>query len=226
MKNSRGVIFDLDGTLVDSFPGIRSSIIYAIRKQGHVIGDDIEMRSLIGPPMKVIFQKLLGFFDDDRVNSTIEIYRKHYNKIGLYNSSAYELIREALVTLRTTGYDLYIATSKRQIFAEKLLKTVNLYEFFSVVQGTPADGTLDDKSDLLRSLITSHALNEQKLVLVGDRQDDVKAAHANNILAIGVLWGYGSKQELDDALVDAVCDVPYFLPEAIEHVFSRRRMSC
>ncbi|WP_232486601.1 HAD hydrolase-like protein [Pectobacterium parmentieri] len=105
------IIFDLDGTIIDSVPGIKESLIYAIRKQGHMIDDGIDIASLIGPPMHSIVRTLLEPYGDSRVEETINIYRAHYGQFGLYNSVIYEGILSVLKTLKQRGDKLFIDLS-------------------------------------------------------------------------------------------------------------------
>ncbi|MCL6323618.1 HAD hydrolase-like protein [Pectobacterium polaris] len=214
------VVFDLDGTIIDSVPGIKDSLIYAIREQGHVIGDDIDISSLIGPPMGDIVRTLLEPYGDDRIEETINIYRAHYGQYGLYNSVIYEGILSTLETLKQHGNKLFIATSKRQIFAGKILDDMGISSFFSDIIGTPADGSMDDKSKLLSYLIIKNRLELSDSIMVGDRKDDIIGARDNHLLSVGVLWGYGTLNELSTYQADYLCTEPTELCHVIDKIKS------
>ncbi|KHT22682.1 HAD hydrolase-like protein [Pectobacterium carotovorum] len=219
------IIFDLDGTIIDSVPGIKDSLIYAIRKQGHVIDDRTDISSLIGPPMVNIVRTLLEPYGDDRVEETINIYRAHYGQHGLYNSIIYEGIMSALEALKQRGDKLFIATSKRQIFAGKILDDMGISSFFLDIIGTPTDGSMDDKSKLLSYLLTKHGLDQRCSIMVGDRKDDIIGAQDNHLLSIGVLWGYGTFNELSTHQADYLCTQPTELCHVIDKIKSSRSES-
>ncbi|MEI7238282.1 HAD hydrolase-like protein [Pectobacterium brasiliense] len=214
------IIFDLDGTIIDSVPGIKDSLIYAIREQGHMIDDDIDISSLIGPPMSNIVKTLLEPYADERVEETIKIYRAHYGQYGLYNSQIYEGVLLMLDKLKQSGNKLFIATSKRQLFAEKILGEMGISTLFSDIIGTPADGSMDDKSKLLAYLITKHEVEPSRSIMVGDRKDDIIGARDNHLSSIGVLWGYGTYDELSTHQADYLCDQPDKLCDVIDKIKS------
>lgn len=172
--------------------------------------------------MKYIFQQLLSKYNDSNVDETIEIYRKHYGELGLYNSSLFDGIQNLLSSLKAAGYRLCIGTSKRQMFAEKILEVLNLSGIFHQIKGTNPDGSTDDKKLLIRELIVDLELTRQNCVVVGDRQDDIDAAHANGLAAIGILWGYGSEIELVTAQADALCASPQALTKVLANVFDQK----
>ncbi|PWD60872.1 HAD hydrolase-like protein [Pectobacterium parmentieri] len=214
------IIFDLDGTIIDSVPGIKESLIYAIRKQGHMIDDGIDIASLIGPPMHSIVRTLLEPYGDSRVEETINIYRAHYGQFGLYNSVIYEGILSVLKTLKQRGDKLFIATSKRQLFAGEILDDMKISPFFSDIIGTPLDGKMDDKTKLLAYLLTQNGLEPRCSIMVGDRGDDIIAAQNNQLLSVGVLWGYGTANELATHQADILCAQPTELCQVIDKIMS------
>lgn len=218
MKCQPAIIFDLDGTLADSVPGIKLSILYALRQQGHAVNDELDLRPLIGPPMKQIFAKLLDPLGDSRIDEAVKIYRDHYSETGLLKTTLYPQVVETLDFLRQKGFSLYIATSKRQTFAETILKNTGIEHLFTAVQGTPPDGSLDDKSELVKHLLSTHHLSQQNSVLIGDRRDDIIAARANHIGSIGALWGYGSISELQQAGAVIFAETPKHLTTLIQGI--------
>lgn len=216
------IIFDLDGTIIDSVPGMTESLIYAIRKQGHVIDDDIDISSLIGPPMSDLVKTLLEPYGDDRIEETIDLYRAHYGQYGLYNSLLYEGIFSALETLKQRGDTLFIATSKRHVFAGKILDHMGISDFFSDILGTPPDGSMDDKRQLLSYLLTKNGVDPRCSIMVGDRKDDIIGARSHHLLSVGVLWGYGTLQELSTHHADYLCAQPTDLCQVIDTITRSR----
>lgn len=212
MKGRPMIIFDMDGTLLDSAPGITKSLTHAIRNLGHDFHPPAGVQQLFGPPMNQVVAELLRPFGDDRVEQCVQTYREHYRDYGLYDCSPYPGIAEALQSLIADGISLAVATSKRQEFADKMLRHAGLHGMFEDVRGTTADGSLDDKADLLR--LMSASLNQSRpcRFMIGDKRDDMVAASKNAIPAVGVTWGYGTAQELTESGAVALSDSPRNLP--------------
>jgi phosphoglycolate phosphatase len=209
------LIFDLDGTLVDSAPGIIASLTHAVRALGHEFAPFTGIEHLLGPPMTQVVSQLLAPFGDDRIAQGVELYRTHYGRYGLSASQVYPGIRQMIARLITQGYTLHVATSKRQVFAEHTLNETGLREHFQSVFGTSPDGTLDNKARLLQTLLAAEAIHPSSACMVGDKRDDVIAAHQNGLLAIGVLWGYGTRSELMECGADTLVELPTQLTDAI-----------
>jgi phosphoglycolate phosphatase len=212
MKDRPMIIFDMDGTLLDSAPGITKSLTHAIRHLGHDFHPPAGVQELFGPPMNQVVAELLRPFGDDRVEQCVQTYREHYRDYGLYDCSPYPGIAEALQSLIADGVSLEVATSKRQEFADKMLRHAGLHGMFEEVRGTTADGSLDDKADLLRLMSASLSHSRSCLLMIGDKRDDMLAASKNAIPAIGVTWGYGTAQELTESGAVALLDSPVDLP--------------
>lgn len=215
MKAHSSVIFDLDGTLVDSLPGIKESILHALRKQGHAADDALDLKPMIGPPMSQIFTTLLAPFGDSRIHEAVDLFRDHYRETGLLKTSLYPQVVETLHFLRDHGFALYIATSKRQAFAEAILNNAGIDNVFRAIHGTRPDGSLDDKSELVKELIGTHHLSLHNSLLIGDRRDDIIAARCNHLSVIGALWGYGTISELQQAGAVMLAETPDHLTTLI-----------
>ncbi len=208
MRSQPAVIFDLDGTLADLVPGITLSMVHALRELGHDVDDGLDLRPLIGPPIKQIFATLLAPYGDQRLDEAVDIYRQHYRAHGLLNTRLYPQVPETLNFLRQHGFALYIATSKRQAFAETILCNTDIESLFSAVLGMPEDGSLDDKSELVKRLVSMENLKAHNSVLIGDRREDIIAARSSQLTAIGALWGYGSISELQQAGALLLAETP------------------
>ncbi|MCW2473986.1 MULTISPECIES: HAD hydrolase-like protein [unclassified Symbiopectobacterium] len=209
------VIFDMDGTLVDSVPGIRASLAYALEQQGHRMAEETDITALIGPPMDQIVATLLAPFGDDRVAQTVALYREHYGRVGLLQGLMYPGIEPVLQTLHAEGHRLFIATSKRQPFAERIVARIGISALFDDILGTPLDGSMDDKRLLVAHLVGKQGLPPSISVMVGDRKEDIVSAQHNHLLSIGARWGYGSLQELVSSGADRLCQSPADLLPAI-----------
>jgi phosphoglycolate phosphatase len=219
MSSSPSVLLDLDGTLVDSLPGIQSSCRAALHALGHAPEATLELSALIGPPVEDVMRLLLEPLGDDRVAEAVAAYRADYGQNGLFNSLPYPGIARALADLKQSGARLYLATSKRTTFARRILEHFDLSAFFDGVYGSEADGSFDHKPELIAHIIEQRALTPSDCVMVGDRRYDIAGAHANRMRALGVLWGYGSRDELEAAGADDLVE------EAIELATSALEMA-
>jgi phosphoglycolate phosphatase len=204
---ARAILLDLDGTLIDSRPGIAASCEAALRALGHTPDPSFDVTPLIGPPMPQVIGRLLERYGDDRVDAGIAAYRAHYGEIGLHMATIYPGIADALPHLSARAH-CFVVTSKRSIYARRIVESLGLAVWIRGVYGTESDGSLDDKADLIAAVLRAEALDPRETVMVGDRLHDVLGAHANGMRAIGVLWGYGSRAELEAAGADALADTP------------------
>jgi phosphoglycolate phosphatase len=204
---ARAILLDLDGTLIDSRPGIAASCEAALRALGHTPDPSFDVTPLIGPPMPQVIGRLLERYGDDRVDAGIAAYRAHYGEIGLHMATIYPGIAAALPHLSARAH-CFVVTSKRSIYARRIVESLGLAVWIRGVYGTESDGSLDDKADLIAAVLRAEALDPRETVMVGDRLHDVLGAHANGMRAIGVLWGYGSRAELEAAGADALADTP------------------
>jgi phosphoglycolate phosphatase len=213
------IYFDLDGTLTDPKPGITRSIQYALQKLGHhTIPTEDELTWCIGPPLRASFAKILGA--EDRADRAVSLYRERFSDVGLYENGVYDGIGEVLTTLSQSGQRLFVATSKPHVFAERIIEHFGLRHHFEQVFGSELDGTRVDKSDLLQYALKIAAVDPAKTVMIGDRSHDMVGAGNNGMKRIGVLYGYGSRDELIGAGALQVCATPPAIPECIFRVFS------
>jgi phosphoglycolate phosphatase len=205
---TRAVLLDLDGTLIDSLPGIRASCHATLRALGHAPDPATDLASLVGPPLPEVLRRLLLPYGDDRIDAAVTAYRAHYAEIGMYEATLYPGVAAMLETLRATGAALFVATSKRTIFARPILWRLGLADRLHGIYGTEPDGGLDDKARLIAALLRLEGLDPRTTVMAGDRSHDITGAHANGVRAIGVLWGYGSRAELEAAGADRLIAAP------------------
>ena len=208
MASVSTVLLDLDGTLSDSRPGIAASFRFTLGEMGHNPETAGDLTWAVGPPIAVSIQRLLSLYGDDRVDRAVEIYRARYSEIGLYDCSVFPGMLEMLEGLRDASVAMFVATSKRRDFADRVIDHLNLRGFVGGVYGALPGGGLDEKQDLLAHIMTTERLPAGQPVMVGDRLHDIHAAKANGLRSIGVLWGYGGAEELSAAGADAVAGTP------------------
>ncbi|MEO8559298.1 MAG: HAD hydrolase-like protein [Rhodospirillales bacterium] len=209
------VLLDLDGTLIDSQPGILASCLAALRALGHEPDETLDVRRVIGPPLEDAMQALLQSYGDDRVDEAVVAYRRHYGEVGLFGSVPYPGIGESLEQMRRSGLRLYLATSKREVFARRILEHLGFAAGFDGIHGSVSGGALDHKPELLAHLLSEHGLLPSHCLMVGDRRYDISGAHAVGMRALGVLWGYGSRDELESVGADRLVDTPVDLAPTI-----------
>jgi phosphoglycolate phosphatase len=205
------VLLDLDGTLVDSQPGISASCVAALRALGHEPDQTLDIAGAIGPPLEELMQILLQSYGDDRVGEAVIAYRQHYGESGFLGSVPYPGIGKSLEEMKRCGLRIYLATSKRMIFASRILDHLKFAMYFDGIHGSVPGGELDHKPELLAHVLSRHGLSPSHSLMVGDRRHDISGAHAVGMHGLGVLWGYGTRDELEtagaDRLVDSAADL-------------------
>ena len=188
----RAIFFDLDGTITDSAPGILGSMEYALSQFG-IHPDRQELRKYVGPPL---WQMFSNYLPEEQVAEGVLIYRKYYNGGKLFDATIYEGIPQTLARLREEGAKVCLATAKPKKTAEKFLAHFELDRRFDLIGGTEEEIGISDKTAVIRKNIEVLGLLPEECLMVGDRQDDLLGAAAAGIDAVGVLYGYGSKEEL------------------------------
>jgi phosphoglycolate phosphatase len=208
MSSAPAVLLDLDGTLIDSRPGIAASSLAALRTLGHAPDDAFDVTPFIGPPLEEMMQALLRVREDDRIDEAVTAYRQHYGDIGLLASEPYPGIGDALEALRQAGLRIYLATSKREIFARRILENLKFASWFDGIYGSVPGGQRDHKPELLAHILSAEDISAPHALMVGDRRYDIAGAHAVRMRGLGVLWGYGSRDELETAGADQLVEQP------------------
>ena len=207
------ILVDLDGTLTDPAAGIIGAVRHAIAKMGSVPPAPEELRWVIGPPLRDTFPRLLG--DGRDVEAAVQHYRDHYGAGGLFDAAVYDGIFDALAARRARPARLLVCTAKPTYFATQVLDHFDLSARFDAIHGPDLEGRLDDKGDLIAHMIEVERFDPARAVMIGDRGSDVRAARRHGIPTVGVLWGYGSREELETAGAAALCTAPDELPAIV-----------
>jgi phosphoglycolate phosphatase len=207
------IYFDLDGTLTDPKPGITRSIQYALQKLDLPVPTQDELTWSIGPPLRDSFVKLLG--GDSRADLAVSLYRERFGDVGLYENAVYPDIEHILGALKASHGRLFVATSKARVFAERIIEYFGLGGYFEHVFGAELDGTRVHKSDLLAYALDKTGVDPSRALMIGDRSHDMIGARNNGMGALGVLYGYGSREELIEAGASHVCASPRAV---LEHI--------
>ncbi len=207
------IMFDLDGTLSDSAPGILGSLRHAFDVNDLPRLDPVTERALLGPPF---YQSLPPLIGEAALSDVIAAYREHYGRVGMYETSAYAGIREVLAGLRAQEVLLAVATSKPEAYAVPIVEYLGLTEFFETVGGDELDGSLRTKALVIGKVLARSGLPDPSTVLmVGDRMHDIEGARVHRIAAVGVQWGYAVPGELAAAQPSAICATPGELAELL-----------
>ena len=200
------IFFDLDGTLTDPAQGITNSFIHALKYFGREIPSYEELCKLIGPPLPYSFETILGF-PKENVMEAVAKYREYFATKGLYENSVYPGIPELLQTLKEKGKHLVVATSKPEEYSIKIIEHFGLSKYFDFVCGSLMDESRSKKSEVIAYALERCGLDEEdknRVLMVGDRFHDIEGAKQNGLKSCGVLFGYGSRTELEDAGADYI----------------------
>ena len=188
------IFFDLDGTITDSAPGIMNSIKYALEKNHLPMLSEEQLRSFIGPPLRGQFCKVCGLADEESARM-VEDYREYYRDKGIFGNNVYDGVIEMLEKLRKKGFRLAIATSKPEMFAKQIADYFGFSKYFDFIGGACMNESCN---------IT----DRNEVVMVGDRSHDMIGAKKAGLHSIGVLYGYGSKEELEQSGAEMLVEVP------------------
>lgn len=210
------LLFDLDGTITKSEEGIFNCIKYALDWAGIPYPEYRVFRSFIGPSLYDSFVREFGM-DDAKAKEMVAKYRERYNVVGLFEAEVYDGVADTLCALKEKGCILSVATSKPTEPTLRILEKFGVGKYFDVVVGSNPDGTGSDKkhiiSQVLESFKKNHGLTEDmiksnQVVMIGDRRYDIEGGKACGLQTIGVLYGYGSREEFEAAGADNIVESP------------------
>ena len=202
------ILFDLDGTLTDSADGIINSIVHTLKHYGLPHDNRAALRRFVGPPLPESFQRYCGF-SPEKAKEAVAGFREYFSEIGIFENTVYEGVSEMLSTLRKAGFTLAIATSKPEVFAERILSRFDLAKYFTAVAGATMDEKRTNKAQVILYALEKLGGREHSHVLmVGDREHDILGAKAVGIDSLGVLYGYGDRAELTAAGALLIAETP------------------
>lgn len=195
-------LFDLDGTLTDPGPGITNSVMYALEKSGYPVPERQELYKFIGPPLVYSFRVYSGMSDEE-AEKALWYYRERFSAGGLFENEIYEGIPELLADIKAGGGKIILATGKPEVFAEKILDYFGILQYFDLVAGNTLDEKRSEKRQVLEHIFNNFPeLSKDNAVMVGDRSYDIEAAAEFSIPSVGVLFGYGTREELETSGAD------------------------
>ena len=199
MKEYSYLLFDLDGTLTDPAVGITNSVAFALARFGIQNKDRKQLYPYIGPPLVNAFMEFAGLSHEDAQKALI-YYREYFAPKGIFENKPYEGIIETLRTLKKAGKHLLVATSKPEPNARRIVEHFGMADYFEFVAGASMDEVRVKKEDVIRYAFESVGVTgDVSALMIGDRRHDIEGAHLNGIDSMGVLYGYGSREELEGA---------------------------
>ena len=202
------VLFDLDGTLTDSGEGITNSVAYALKKFNITVTDRTELYKFIGPPLHGSFKEYYRFSDAD-CELAVAYYREYFKEKGIFENRVYDGIEELLKALKENGHIIFLATSKPETFAVKILEHFNLIQYFDFVSAATMDSTRNEKADIIQYALDQIDQKElSSVIMVGDRKYDILGAKQFHLASVGVLYGFGGRAELEQAGADFIVETP------------------
>ncbi len=213
------ILFDLDGTLTDSGEGIRNSVAYALKRYGVEVADLSVLNCFIGPPLHESFERFLGLPAGEGQRA-VEIYREYYRDRGIYENLVYSGIPELLAELTARGKTLAVASSKPEVFVRRVLDHFELSKYFAVIAGADLGGAHCDKAEIIGVALERLDMPGGRPLMAGDREHDILGAHAMGLPAAGVLFGYGSRAELEAAGADYIAETAADLIPIIDPIES------
>lgn len=206
------VLFDLDGTLTDSGPGITNAVAYALEQLGRPAMTQAERDRFVGPPLHDSFRIFCGMTEEESLEA-VRLFRVYYNDRGVYENSVYPGIEDMLEALTAQGKKLAVATSKPEHMAKKVIAHFGLDRWLTQIAGASLDTSRNKKDQVIAHALREFGIDRERAVMVGDREHDVIGAAAFGIPTVGVTWGYGSREELEQSGARFVIDEPEALAE-------------
>ncbi len=209
------LLFDLDGTLTDPFDGIAKCISYALDRLDKKCPPRESLRWCIGPPLRDSFAKLLASDDAALIEKAVVFYRERFSSVGLFENHVYDGIPDMLQAVQDNDHTLYVATSKPTLYAQRIIDHFGLQRYFKRIYGCELDGTRGDKTSLISYILETELMAPSAAAMIGDREHDMIGAKENGISCLGVLWGYGTKDELENSGARALFENPQELVTAL-----------
>lgn len=206
MKNYKYILFDLDGTIIDSSLGVTNSVMHSLKKLGEPVPQREKLLKFIGPPLFTSYTQYCGF-SEEKANLAIEYYREHFEKKDLFNNVLYSGIEDVLSCIHDSEKTLIVATSKPEVFAKQILDRFGISKYFDFIVGATFDGKRNHKDQVLNHILDNCNIDDKSnCVLVGDTRFDAIGAKTVGIDCIGVAYGFGTRDELLENGVITIAD--------------------
>lgn len=203
----KNILFDLDGTLTDSFDGIANAALYAITTLGETSYTKADLNFFIGPPIFDSFDKIFGG-DKQKVQSAVKLYREYFGDRGWKENRVYDGVKEMLQALKDMGKVMAVATSKPELFSRRITEYFDLDKYFVFVAGASMDDSRSHKADVIKYALGNTGMEKSETIMIGDRNHDILGAKTCGLKSMGVLYGYGDRQEHLAAGADYIADTP------------------
>lgn len=208
MKEYDYILFDLDGTVTDSKPGIITCIKFALESKGIECPPSYILDKMVGPPFRVSMSEFLGL-DMPVIEQLITLYRGRYEAGGWRDCRIYDGIVDVLAKLKSAGKKLAIATSKPIKFTDLMIDGLGLREYFDFVGGASCDASKESKADVIDLVLENLKVEDKgRALMLGDRLYDINGAHTCGLDCAGVMWGYGSREEFEECGADYILEAP------------------
>jgi len=212
---SKAVLFDLDGTIIDSSEGITKAVLYTLKHYGIEENDSEKLKAFIGPPLSQSFMKYYGF-SLERADEAIHVYREYYNVDGIFQCSLYKGVEACLKRLKDNNNWIAIASSKPEIACRRILEYHNILQYFDEVSGASMDRSVEGKEEVIEQLFKRWPnIDKSDMVLVGDTIFDIMGANAKGIKSIAVSFGFGN---VDDMVKEGALSVCNHMDELAEMI--------
>ena len=211
----KAILFDMDGTLIDSSEGITKSVQYALKHFGIEISELDCLKSFIGPPLADSFVRYYDF-PVEQAREAVDVYRERYNVTGIFECSLYPGVRECIEELKRKGYLIGMASSKPEISCRRILEHFDILSLFDDVVGATMDGRIDTKEEVLHEVMRRWKdIPREEMCLIGDTMFDVEGANLVGVPCVAVSFGFGNVDEMVAAGAKAVCDDMRKLPDSV-----------
>jgi len=209
------ILLDLDGTIINSALGITKSAQYALKKYGIEVENLDSLRCFIGPPLPKSFMEYYGF-DEATAQKAVEAYREYYVPTGIYENTLYPDIVEAIRKIKNAGKTVVLATSKPTVFAKQILEYHKIADLFSFISGSKLDGGRSEKNEIIQYVLDEMQITDKhEVIMVGDRKHDIIGANKVGVSSVGVLYGFGDREEFEKAGAKWIVEEAKHLPEIL-----------
>ena len=210
-------MFDLDGTLTDSAEGIFNSIRYGLEKAGYPVPEPHILQKFLGPPLYESYMKYCGM-DPEQSMQAVGFYREYFSERGLFENAVIPGIPALLDELKRNGLCLHLATAKPEVYAIPILQHFGLYDDFTFLGAATLGKERSHKDEVIRYVLENAGIaDKRECIMIGDRDNDILGARSCGIASIGVLFGYGSREELLDAGADYIAETPADIAEIVKN---------